>query len=169
MQIFFVLAALALFVGQGLTLNVDIGGRLGTISAIQIVDIPAGQLKTDCEAACAPAFSAIQACGADDNCLCKNETAVAIRDCQQCMYTQLVKKNEKMPDPRAGSTPVLGAYAAACLASANVTVPPKLIGLTVPADWEGPNGMSMGVPAAVLTVIATALIGIGGISILCSM
>ena len=24
------------------------------------------------------------------------------------MYTQLIKKNEKMPDPRAGSTPVLG-------------------------------------------------------------
>lgn len=24
------------------------------------------------------------------------------------MYTQLIQKNEKMPDPRAGSTPVLG-------------------------------------------------------------
>jgi len=33
--------------GTGLSLNVDVGGRLGTISAIQIVDIPAGQLKTD--------------------------------------------------------------------------------------------------------------------------
>jgi len=163
------LAVLTLFVGQGIGLNVNIGGRLGNISAIQIVDIPAGQLKTDCEAACAPAFSAIQACGEDDNCLCKNETAVAIRDCQQCMYVQLIQTNEKMPDPRAGSTPVLSAYAAACLASANVTVPPNLISLTVPADWDGPNGMSMGVPAAVLTVIATALIGVGGISILCSM
>jgi hypothetical protein len=102
------------------------------------------------------------------------------------MYTQLIAKNEKMPDPRAGSTPVLGgmyisplcelvsltsipAYAAACLASANVTVPPALIGLTVPADWDGPNGMSMGLPAAVLTVITTGLIGVGGIAILCSM
>jgi len=169
MQFFLFVAVLALFAGQGLGLNVNIGGRLGNISAIQIVDIPAGQLKTDCEAACAPAFSAIQACEEEDNCLCKNETAVAIRDCQQCMYTQLIKKNEKMPDPRAGSTPVLGAYAAACLASANVTVPPKLIGLTVPADWDGPNGISMGLPAVVLTVITTALIGIGGISILCSM
>jgi len=169
MQFFFMLAVLTLFVGQGIGLNVNIGGRLGNISAIQIVDIPAGQLKTDCEAACAPAFSAIQACGEDDNCLCKNETAVAIRDCQQCMYVQLIQTNEKMPDPRAGSTPVLSAYAAACLASANVTVPPNLISLTVPADWDGPNGMSMGVPAAVLTVIATALIGVGGISILCSM
>jgi len=61
------------------------------------------------------------------------------------------------------------AYAAACLASANVTVPKNLVGLTVPADWDGPNGMSMGVPAAVLTVITAALIGVGGISILCSM
>ena len=102
------------------------------------------------------------------------------------MYAQLIKKNEKMPDPRAGSTPVLGgasfhpharvalltsipAYAAACLASANVTIPPKLIGLTVPADWDGPNGMSMGVAAVILTVITAALIGVGGISILCSM
>lgn len=169
MQIFFFLAVLALFAGQGLGLNVNIGGSLGNVSAIQIVDIPAGQLKTECEAACAPAFSAIQACGEDDSCLCKNETAVAIRDCQQCMYAQLIKKNEKMPDPRAGSTPVLGAYAAACLASVNVTIPSNLIGLTVPVDWDGPNGMSMGVPAAVLTVITAALIGVGGISIICSM
>lgn len=169
MQFLFVVAILTLLAGQGLGLNVNIGGRFGNISAIQIVDIPAGQLKTDCEAGCAPAFSAIQSCGEDDNCLCKNETAVAIRNCQQCMYTQLIKKNEKMPDPRAGSTPVLGAYAAACLGSVNVTVPPTLIGLTVPADWDGPNGMSMGVPAAVLTVITAGLIGIGGISILCTM
>jgi len=169
MNFLFVLAMFALFAGQGLGLNVDIGRGLGTISAIQIVDIPAGQLKTDCEAACAPAFSVIQGCREDDNCLCENETAVAIRDCQQCMYAQLIKKNEKMPDPRAGSTPVLGAYASACLASVNVTVPPALISLTVPADWDGPNGMSMGVPAAVLTVITAALVGVGGISILCSM
>jgi len=33
--------------GTGFGLKVDVGGRLGTISAIQIVDIPAGQLKTD--------------------------------------------------------------------------------------------------------------------------
>ena len=33
--------------GTGLSLKVNVGGRLGTISAIQIVDIPAGQLKTD--------------------------------------------------------------------------------------------------------------------------
>ena len=31
----------------GLGLNITVGGKLGTISAIQIVDIPAGQLKTD--------------------------------------------------------------------------------------------------------------------------
>ena len=31
------------------------------------------------------------------------------------MYTELIKKNEKMPDPRAGSTPVLsGMYAHLC-------------------------------------------------------
>ena len=102
------------------------------------------------------------------------------------MYVQLIEDNEKMPDPRAGSTPVLSgahttpvsrlmlltslpAYAAACLASVNVTIPPQLVGLTVPADWDGPNGMSMGLPAAVLTVITAGLIGVGGISILSSM
>ena len=104
------------------------------------------------------------------------------------MYTELIKKNEKMPDPRAGSTPVLSgmcphilvqvhgvtncrvlAYSAACLASVNVTIPPEAIALTVPADWDGPNGTKMGLPAAVLTVITTALIGIGGIWIVSSM
>ena len=46
-------------------------------------------------------------------------------------------------------------YAAACLTSATVVVL---------ADWDGPNGMSRGLPATVLTVITTGLIGIGGIS-----
>ncbi|KAF9784737.1 hypothetical protein BJ322DRAFT_1066021 [Thelephora terrestris] len=169
MQFYFVLAALALFAGQALGLSVD-GGSVGNVSAIEVIDIPAGQLKMDCQTACAPAFSAIQSCDvSDDNCLCKNETVVAVRDCQQCMYSELIKKNEKMPDPRAGSTPVLSAYSAACLASVNVTIPPQAIALTVPADWDGPNGMSMGLPAAVLTVITTALIGVGGIWIVCSM
>jgi len=170
MQFFFALAAVfVLFARQGLGLSVDIGGSIGNVSAIQMIDIPAGQLKTDCQTTCAPAFSAIQACGEDDNCLCENETAVAIRDCQQCMYTELIEKNEKMPDPRAGSTPVLSAYSAACLASVNVTVPPQAIALTLPADWDGPNGERMGIPAAVLTVITAALIGVGGIWILSSM
>ena len=46
-------------------------------------------------------------------------------------------------------------YAAACLTSTTVAVP---------ADWDGPNGMSRGLPATVLTVITAGLIGIGGIS-----
>lgn len=81
-----------------------------------------------------------QSCDAsDDNCLCKNETVVAIRDCQQCMfnfftfifhsfnnaeitgmYAELIKKNEKMPDPRAGSTPVLSGM---CIPSPSVRSP----------------------------------------------
>jgi len=169
MRLFFALAALVLFGRQGFGLSVDIGGMLGNVSAIQMIDIPAGELKTDCQGACAPAFSAIQACGEDDSCLCEIETAVTILDCQQCMYTELIKKNEKMPDPRAGSTPVLKAYSAACLAAVNVTFPPQVIALTLPADWEGPIGMRMGLPAAVLTVITAALIGVGGIWIVCSM
>lgn len=105
------------------------------------------------------------------------------------MYSELIKKNEKMPDPRAGSTPVLSgtfisssysvyrvmlltlipAYSAACLSSVNITVPPKSVALTLPSDWDGPDGMSMGLPAAILTVITTAFIGVGGIWIICSM
>jgi len=170
MQFYFAFAVLALFAGQALGLSVSVGGSLGNITAIEVIDIPAGQLKTNCQMACTPAFSAIQSCDAsDDNCLCKNETVVAIRDCQQCMYSELIKKNEKMPDPRAGSTPVLSAYSAACLASVNVTIPPKSIALTVPADWDGPNGESMGLPATVLAVITTGIIGVGGIWIVSNM
>lgn len=169
MQLSSVLAVLVLFAGQALGLTVDVGGSVGNITAIDMIDIPAGQLKTDCQTACAPAFSAIQACGEDDNCLCQNETAVAIRDCQQCMYSELIQKNEKMPDPRAGSTPVLSAYSAACLASVNVTVPPTSIALTLPSNWDGPTGESMGLPAAILTVITTGIIGVGGIWIVSSM
>lgn len=36
-----------LLIWTGLGLNIDIGGSLGNVSAIQIIDIPAGQLKDD--------------------------------------------------------------------------------------------------------------------------
>ena len=49
-----------------------------------------------------------QTCGdTNDACLCSNGTVSALVTCEQCMLTELINKNEPMPDPRAGSTPAL--------------------------------------------------------------
>jgi hypothetical protein len=50
----------------------------------------------------------LQTCGDDnDSCLCGNDTATVIQACEQCMFSELIAENQRMPDPRAGSTPGL--------------------------------------------------------------
>ena len=105
------------------------------------------------------------------------------------MLTELINKNEPMPDPRAGSTPALAgkhpsfytwwsdylkaffhvAYSAACLASQNITIPPTAIALTLPATWDGPLDIVMGLPGTIFTVIVGAFLGSSAILLLSNM
>ena len=36
-----------LIIWTGLGLSVDVGGSIGNVSAVEMIDIPAGELKTD--------------------------------------------------------------------------------------------------------------------------
>jgi len=75
-----------------------------------------------------------------------------------------------MPDPRAGSSPALAAYVAACQASpVNVTVPATEGVLELPAGWDGPTGLHLNLGVTILYVMTGAIIGVGSIGIICTM
>ncbi|KAI9512154.1 hypothetical protein F5148DRAFT_1008607 [Russula earlei] len=159
-----------LLAGQALALNIAIGGPVGIVTADKFLTVQDTNLTSQCQTACNPANAAIQACNGDDACLCRNDTVTAVTACQQCYFTTVIKENRQMPDPRAGSTPALAAYVAACQASpANVTVPATEVTLTLPPDWDGPTGEHLNLGETIVYVVTGAIIGIGSIGILCTM
>ncbi|KAH9981998.1 hypothetical protein BJV74DRAFT_980939 [Russula compacta] len=159
-----------LLAGQALALNIAIGGSVGNVTADNFLTVQDSGLTNQCQTTCQPANTAIQGCNDDDACLCSNNTVTAITACQQCYFTTIIQKNLQMPDPRAGSTPALAAYIAACQASpANVTVPATEVALTLPPGWNGPTDEVLNLGETIVYVTTGAVIGIGSIAILCTM
>jgi len=171
MHSFFTVAALFVaLAGRAMALNIVTGGPLGNITASQVLAVPSGPLTSACQSSCDPATQAIQTCGdTNDSCLCNNATISALVTCEQCMFTQLINTNQKMPDPRAGSTPLISAYSAACLASQNITLPVTSLKLALPASWDGPFDAVMGLPGTIITVIVGAGLGMSAILVLSNM
>lgn len=64
---------------------------------------------------------------------------------------------------------VIVAYAAACLASVNVTVPTTETTLTLPPDWDGPFGLGLSPAGTAVTLIAGLLLGSGAIFVVNTM
>jgi len=168
MHLLLFLSAVFALASRGLGLDIVLGGQLGNITASQFLIVPA-QLGGDCQSICDPANSTIQACNNNDNCLCLNDTVVSIRNCEQCLFTSLIRRNEKMPDPRVGSSPALTAYRAACLASVGVTIPVADITLTLPSNWDGPASLVLPGGLVGIAVVVGAMVGFSGIYIVSSM
>ncbi|KAL4077631.1 hypothetical protein J3A83DRAFT_4368962 [Scleroderma citrinum] len=151
--------ALLVLAGQAHSLTIDVDGSVGTISADNFLNVADARLLSDCQSQCTSATSAIQNCNGDDLCLCGPETVTAITACQQCMFNDLISTLSQSTDPRAGSATALTAYGTACLAAVNITIPPQLITLQLPSNWDGPYGVSLSEPATVLTIAVGALLG----------
>ncbi|KAG2032852.1 hypothetical protein BDR03DRAFT_1094712 [Suillus americanus] len=160
--------SILLLAGQALSLSIDVGGSVGTIDATQFLNVTDTYLLTDCQSQCSNANAQITTCAANDSCLCASNTVTAITSCDQCMFTDLIAKFATSTDPRAGSTAALTAYAAAC-SSAGFTVPSSLVTLSVPSNWDGPFGVSLGTVSTALIVAVTALLGGGSILLLSNL
>jgi len=154
--------------GRAIALNIVFGGALGNLTASQI--IPTSQVTAACQGSCNPATQAILVCGdTNDACLCSTATVSSIVACEQCMFSDLIARNAPIPDPRVGSTPLLAAYSAACLASQNITIPAASITLAVPANWNGPFAIVMSVPVAIVTAIVGGMLGLAALLILSNL
>ncbi|OBZ74572.1 hypothetical protein A0H81_05407 [Grifola frondosa] len=159
-----IFALLVVLAGQALALNISVGGSVGTVLASDFLNIPDAELMTDCQSECNPCHRPV---ATPTHCLCSPPTLDDIRQCEQCMFNDLIVKNRKSPDPRAGSTPALAAYAAACSVSLQIDVAAPT--LTVPPDWDGPFGLSLNIAGTVVTLIAATVLASGSFFILNTM
>ncbi|KAG2152778.1 hypothetical protein DEU56DRAFT_879475 [Suillus clintonianus] len=168
MRAFIAFASFILFAGQALSLSIAVGGSVGTVDATQFLNVTDAYLLSDCQNQCSNATAQITMCAANDSCLCASNTVTAITSCEQCMFSDLIAKFATSTDPRAGSSTALTAYAAAC-SSAGFTVPSSSVTLTVPSNWDGPLGVSLGTVSTVLIVGVSAVLGTGSIVLLSNM
>ncbi|KIK39811.1 hypothetical protein CY34DRAFT_807817 [Suillus luteus UH-Slu-Lm8-n1] len=164
----FAFVSVLLLAGQALSLSITVGGSVGTVDATQFLNVTDAYLLTDCQTQCSNANAQITTCAANDSCLCASDTITAITSCEQCMFTDLIAKSTTSADPRAGSTAALTAYASAC-STAGFTVPSSLVALSVPSNWDGPLGVSLGKVSTILVVAITAVLGSGSIFLLSNM
>ena len=156
MRSFFAFGLAAALAGQAAGLNVTFDSK-NNITVSDALNIPDGSLKAACQASCDPAVAAVKACGDfNDGCLCSNETTTKFLECEQCWFRELISKNEKMPDPRAGSKPLLDSYSNNC---AKLSLPTQPLALQLPPDWDGPRNIELNLPATVVTVGFGGLMG----------
>jgi hypothetical protein len=167
MRTVFVFALVAAAVaGRASALELQVGGSIGNISATEIFQF-VDPSTVPCQTQCTLANTTIVGCQ-DDNCLCSTTTVASVVSCEQCMFDQIIAANNPKPNPMAGSAPILNAYASACL-TINVTIPPTSVALTLPANWDGPEDIELGLPATIVTVGIGAFLGGSAILILSNM
>jgi len=168
LKIAFFTALFATIAGRVAALNIVMGSAV--VPASQFLTVPDQTMTANCQSSCSPATQAITTCtDSNDACLCNNATVTAITACEQCYFNDLIKRNVAMSDPTKNPSPALAAYSAACLSSLNQTIPATEIAIALPANWDGPFGLGLGMPATIFTVIVTTFLGGGLIYTLCSM
>ncbi|KAL5522946.1 hypothetical protein ACEPAF_1213 [Sanghuangporus sanghuang] len=148
----FLLAVCALaLAGRVAALQIALGGMTGNLTARQLLQVPSGPYLDQCTSNCSTVNSTIQACSdTDDNCVCTDDVAAGLVQCEQCMFNFLVAQNERAPDPRIGSNPSLVAYSAACNTSVGKLFPQAA--LTIAPTWDGPTDIILNTPATVVVV-----------------
>ncbi|EJC99174.1 uncharacterized protein FOMMEDRAFT_23085 [Fomitiporia mediterranea MF3/22] len=137
-------SALAL-AGRVAALNFSLPGMTMNVTVQQLLQIPSGPYLDACTTNCSTINSTIVNC-ADDSCVCTNDVASALAQCEQCMFNFLVARNEKAPDPRIGSNVALSQYAGACNKTFTNAV------LTIAPGWDGPTDIILNTPSTVVVV-----------------
>ncbi|PBK92666.1 hypothetical protein ARMGADRAFT_1013207 [Armillaria gallica] len=160
--------------------NVTVTPALAALPPLELLNFTFSAPIDSCQSFCNNASSVITTCtssaqaatpspdGTPDpasGCLCSDSTVSALLNCEQCIYTAQIAANVPRSDPRAGSQPLLAAYAAAC-AAANITVKAAL---TLPENWDGPAGMHLSVVGTVFTVMAATGMGVGAMWVLSNL
>ncbi|KAG7091032.1 hypothetical protein E1B28_010093 [Marasmius oreades] len=135
----------------------------------QLLDFSFSGPISSCTDNCASVKSILAGTNGDAQQLCKNETVQSLLECEQCMFTALIKNNKPMPDLRAGSTPLLQSYATSCTERAKVTFPPKNISLAVPPTFDGPMDIFVPTVGLVFTVGTATFLATSSIILLSNM
>ena len=77
------------------------------ITSSQMLEIPTGDYTETCSSTCSPLNTTIINCAENTTCVCADTVVTQLVACEQCMFNDLVKQNERAPDPRVGSNLLL--------------------------------------------------------------
>ncbi|KAJ4500651.1 hypothetical protein C8R41DRAFT_810463 [Lentinula lateritia] len=149
------------------TFNVSVPFPPQTLSAAQLLPNFTGAIA-NCAANCSNVQTELSGCQDDASCLCATQLVSDLRNCEQCMYESLIAANAPLPDPKAGSTPVLVGYQAAC-AAFNITLNTTQVALALPTDWDGPFGLGLNIVGTVFTVGAGFILGTSSLLLLSNL
>ncbi|ESK93634.1 hypothetical protein Moror_1532 [Moniliophthora roreri MCA 2997] len=150
-------------------INATVGGQLVLASQfLDGIDFSTEPLAS-CNTNCSATKSILTTPGVTNATLCDDSTAASLLACQQCMYEALIKANKPLPDPKAGSTPLLQGYQTSCKEVGNKPLNKTQVALVVPPFWDGPLGI--GIPTAGLpfAVGFAAIFGTSAIVMLSTM
>ncbi|KDR74161.1 hypothetical protein GALMADRAFT_251050 [Galerina marginata CBS 339.88] len=170
---FILLSVLALFACQAACqdsapprFNITVNKQ--TLFATDILAIPDSDVVQACTANCTAASTALAGCQDNVTCLCSADTVNPLVSCENCMLHFLIAKNKPMPDFRAGSNPVVGAYATEC-GAAGFTLTPAQSALVLPPTWDGPFVAILPTAGVAVTVTAGAILGFSALYILSNL
>ncbi|KAJ3856062.1 hypothetical protein EV368DRAFT_79058 [Lentinula lateritia] len=170
------------------TFNISVPFLPQTLSAAQLLPNFTGAIAT-CAANCSNVQTELSGCQDDASCLCATQLVSDLRNCEQCMYEALIAANAPLPDPKAGSTPVLVGeslifftlvfrepnqwichlgYQAAC-AAFNITLNTTQVALVLPTNWDGPFGLGLDLVGTVFTVGAGFILGTSSLLLLSNL
>jgi hypothetical protein len=159
----------------GGTFNVSLGQppKNQTFFFNQLLDLSYTGAISQCAQNCTATQSILSQTQGDPVQLCNNQTVKAFMACEQCMFNGIIAANKPMPDPRAGSTPVIQGYLASCKERANVTElmfdTTVALKLALPPTWDGPTGIFVPNIGLVFTVGAGVFLGTSAIVLLSNM
>ncbi|KIP09410.1 hypothetical protein PHLGIDRAFT_34440 [Phlebiopsis gigantea 11061_1 CR5-6] len=163
------IAFFALLAGRVYSLNITVPG-MGNLTQTQFLKLSDATLISVCGQTCTGADTIIAACGTDEGCVCANATAQAVYNCEQCVFTELIKENRPMPDVLSGNQVVLTSYKTACAAAPlNVTIPAEFVTLQLPSDWDGPFGQGLTTFTTAVYLASALIIGGGAITVVNTM
>jgi len=165
MHFSYLIAAVGLLAGSAMgNANFTVGST--NFTAVGLVDFSGNQPFVNglnCTAQCSNIAQTFTSCGSNDACICTNDTANNLLQCEQCLFTAVIDQNIKVPNPLIGSQPALSAFTAGC-ASVNITV--SALKLELPPSWDGPESNKLGIGATVVAVAAGAILGGGSLYVL---
>ncbi|KAF9268692.1 hypothetical protein L218DRAFT_892093 [Marasmius fiardii PR-910] len=150
--------------------NVSLGTPPKVFQYNQLLDLDYSGTISPCSQNCTNTQNLLSNTGGDPKQLCVDPVVQSLRDCEQCMFVNLINANKPMTDPRMGSTPAVQGFIATCKARANITnLDAKKYALALPTTWDGPTDIFVPTIGLVFTVGTGAFLGTSAIILLSNM
>jgi len=128
-----------------------------------------GPVLSTCASNCSAVNQTLASCDNNATCLCAESLVTLYVACEQCMYNAVIKANVPAPDDKAGSTPMLQAYSAACAAFDYTNITTAFVALHLAPNWDGPFGLGLNLVGTVFSVGAAFILAMSSLLLLSNL